>query len=266
LNYESYSALRIERRGRILVVTLDNPPMNAVTPKMHEELSRIFDDINHDPEVGVVVLTGAGDKAFSAGGDVNNMIRRIETADHAAWTRSVTEARRIVSGLLRLERPLICRINGHAMGLGSTLAVLGDFAYMLAKARIADTHVKMGLTAGDGGALIWPLLMGFTKARRYLLTGEAMTGAEAAELGLITEAAETLEALDAKVWAQAEQLAAGASLAVNTTKMAINLVLRRLTEGMIETHLGLETLTAWSADHREAALAFRDKREPRFGR
>jgi enoyl-CoA hydratase len=265
LNYETYSALRIERRGRILVITLDNPPMNAITPKMHEELSRIFGDINHDPEVGVVVLTGAGDRAFSAGGDIDNMIRRIETADHAAWTRSVTEARHIVNGVLRLERPLICRINGHAMGLGSTLAVLGDFSYMPAKARIADTHVKMGLTAGDGGALIWPLLMGFTKARQYLLTGEAMTGAQAAELGLISEAVETLEALDARVWARAEALAAGPSLAINTTKMAINLVLRGLSGEMIDTHLGLETLTAWSADHREAAHAFRDKREPKFG-
>jgi enoyl-CoA hydratase len=263
--YDTYSALKIERRGRILVVTLDNPPMNAVTPQMHNELSRIFSDINHDPDCGVVVLTGAGDKAFSAGGDINNMIRRLETADHASWTRSVTEARHIVNGLLRLERPLICRINGHAMGLGATLAVLGDFSYMPAKARIADTHVKIGLTAGDGGSLVWPLLMGFTNAKRFLLTGEAMTGAQAAELGLITEAVETAEELDAKVWARAEELAAGASLAINTTKMSINLLLRTLLEGMIETHLGLETLTAWSDDHREAVHAFRDKREPKFG-
>jgi enoyl-CoA hydratase len=262
--YESYKALKLERRGKILSITIDNPPMNAMTPQTHNELSRIFGEINHDRETAVVVLTGGGTKAFSAGGDIGLMIDRIDSADHAGWNQSMTEAKHIVNGLLRLEKPIIGRINGHAMGLGSTLAVLCDFTYMMAGARFADTHVKIGLTAGDGGALMWPLLIGFAKAKHYLLTGEAMTGRQAAEIGLIGEAVETVEELDEKVWARAEQLACGAGLAINTTKMAINLILRNLLEGMIETHLGYETMTAWSGDHREAAYAFRDKREPNF--
>ena len=98
--YEHFKGVRIDKQGAELRVTLDNPPMNAATPQMHNELARIFSDINHDPDCGVVVLTGAGDKAFSAGGDINNMVRRLDTADHAGWTRSVTEARHIVNGLL----------------------------------------------------------------------------------------------------------------------------------------------------------------------
>ena len=262
--YESYKALTLEKRGKILLITIDNPPMNAMTPEMHNELSRIFVDINHDPETNVVVLTGGGTKTFSAGGDIGRMIQRLDTHDHASWRQSVFEAKAIVNGLLRLEKPLIGRINGHAMGLGSTLAVFCDFTYMMANARIADTHVKIGMTAGDGGALMWPLLIGFSKAKHYLLTGETMTGRTAAEIGLIGEAVETIEELDQKVWARAEELANGASFAINTTKTAINLLLRNLLEGMIETHMGLETMTAWSADHREAAYAFRDKREPKF--
>jgi enoyl-CoA hydratase len=263
--YEAYQALKLERRGRILVITLDNPPMNASTPGLHRELSRIFYDINDDADTAVVVLTGAGERAFSAGGDINLMARRQETGDQEGWNRIVLEARHIVNGLLRLEKPLIGRINGHAMGLGATLAVFCDFTYMMAKAKIADTHVNIGMTAGDGGALMWPLLVGFNKARHHLLTGEALTGAQAAELGLIGEAVETFEELDEKVWARAEQLAAGPALAISTTKMAINLVLRRLLDGLIETHLGFETMTVWSPDHREAVSALIDKRPPNFG-
>lgn len=262
--YESYEALRIERRGRVLWITLDNPPMNAMTPLMHNEMSRIFTDINNDPETAVVVLTGAGDKAFTAGGDINRMIQRIDTADHAGWNQSVHEAKNIIYSMLRLEKPLIGRINGHAMGLGATIVAFCDFTFMPSKARIADTHVKIGLTAGDGGALMWPLLIGFPQAKRYLLTGEQLTGQKAAEIGLITEAFDSLEALDAKVNALAGELASGATMAINTTKVAINLLLRNMLEGIIETHLGLETYTTLSQDHKEAAYAFRDKREPRF--
>jgi enoyl-CoA hydratase len=262
--YESYQALKIERRGRVLWITLDNPPMNAIPPQMHNELSRIFTDINNDPETAVVVLTGAGEKAFSAGGDINRMIKRIETADHKGWNQSVHEAKNIIYGMLRLEKPLIGRINGHAMGLGATIVAFCDFTYMPADARIADTHVKIGLTAGDGGALMWPLLIGFPMAKRYLLTGEPLTGRKAAEIGLITEAVESIQELDAKVEAMASDLASGATMAINTTKVAINLILRQMLEGIIETHLGLETYTTLSKDHAEAAYAFRDKRTPNF--
>ena len=262
--YAKYRDLKIERRGRILVITLDSPPLNAITPLGHLELSTIFEEINHDQETDVVVLTGAGARGFSAGGDVGRMVDRYETQDHAMWNQQMLEARHIIYGMLRLEKPLIGRINGHAIGLGSTLVSFCDISYMMAKARIADTHVNIGLTAGDGGSLMWPLLIGFQKARYHLLTGEAMTGREAADCGLITGAAETIEELDEKVFGMAERLAASPRLAVSTTKMAVNLVLRNMLEGLVETHLGFETQTAWTKDHHEAGLSFRDNRPPKF--
>ena len=262
--YEKYRELKVERRGRILVVTIENPPLNPTTEVSHRELSRIFEDINHDRETDVVVLTGAGERAFSAGGDVAKMVERFEQADHAKWNYQMEEARHIIYGMMRLEKPLIGRINGHAIGLGATLVSFCDISYMMAKAKIADTHVNIGLTAGDGGALMWPLLIGFQKARYHLLTGEAMTGREAADCGLITGAVETIEELDEKVYAMAARLAASPRLAISTTKMAINLVLRNILEGLVETHLGYETQTAWTKDHHEAGLAFRDSRPPKF--
>jgi enoyl-CoA hydratase len=262
--YEAITDLKLERRGRILVITMDNPPMNAATVNGHTELSQVFELVNHDRQTDVVVLTGAGERAFSAGGDINRMIARFESNDHAIWNRQMFEARHIVESMMRLEKPLIGRVNGHAMGLGATLAVLCDVTFMMAKARIADTHVNMGMTAGDGGSLMWPLLMGFPKAKYHLFTGEALTGREAAEAGLINEAVDTIEELDEKVYELAQRLADSPRVALHTTKRAINLVMRNMLEGLIDAHLGLETQTAFTKDHYEAATAFRDRRMPNF--
>lgn len=262
--YSEFKELKIEKRGKVLVVTINNPPMNSTTLVSHNELSRIFGVINHDPSVNAVVLTGAGERAFSAGGDIDGMIERIRASDHSRWNAQMHEARHIVNGLLRLEKPLIGRINGHAIGLGATLAAFCDFAYMMADSRIADTHVNVGMTAGDGGALIWPLLIGFNRAKYHLLTGEPLTGRQAAEVGLITRAVESFEELDKLTFEMAERLADGPTMAINTTKMAINLVLRSTIEGMIETHLGFETQSVLTHDHLEAALSFKERRPPKF--
>lgn len=262
--YDSIKALKLEQSDGILTITMDNPPLNANTQESHRELSQIFDMINHDDETAVVVLTGAGERGFSAGGDIDEMLVRYEERDHPRWNRQMDEARHIIYGMMRLEKPLIGRVNGHAIGLGSSLAALCDISYMMAKAKIADTHVPVGLTAGDGGALLWPLLIGFQKARYHLFTGEPMTGSEAADAGLITGAVETIEELDEKVYGLAKKLVNSPRVALNTTKQAINLVLRNIAEGMVETHLGLETQSAWTNDHYEAGQAFRDKRAPKF--
>lgn len=262
--YSKYQALQIERHGPILVLTIDNPPMNAVSRALHAELTAVFADINRDRDTQVVILTGAGERAFSAGGDVKRMQSRIEEAAHDEWLQGVREAKEIVYGMLRLEKPIIARINGHAMGMGASLALLCDFSFMLATAKIADTHVKVGLSAGDGGALIWPFLIGFQRAKRYLLTGEALTGAQAADIGLVGESVASIPELDDKVWALARTLAAGAPYAIQATKSSVNLILRRLLEGVIESHLGYETLTYLSKDHYRAVTAFNLKQAPEF--
>ena len=259
--YDSYEALLIDRRGRVLVVTMNNPPLNPMTPRMHYELSTIFRDIQRDDETSVVVLTGA-DRGFSAGGNINSLIAGLDDQDR--WQRGIREVREIIFGMLDLAKPIIGRINGHAMGLGSSLAVLCDITYAAEGAKIADTHIKLGLVPGDGGALIWPMLIGLPRAMEYLLTGDVLTATKAAEIGLINHAV-PLEELDARVFEMAERLAALPALAVTATKRAIALQRNRMVKDLLEAHLGLETLTHLDPDHREAAMAFRDKREPKFG-
>ncbi len=259
--YEGYETLKVAREGGIVTVTFNRPDVkNATNAQMHQELVRIWPDIAADREARVVILTGAGD-AFSAGGDIEGMKRSLD--DQVRWIDSMIEAREILRGVMDLDCPVIAKVNGHAIGLGATLALFCDIVIARDTAKIADPHVKVGLVAGDGGSLIWPQLIGYARAKRYLLLGEAITGKEAAEIGLVTEALPA-DQLDARVDAIASQLAAGAAVAIRLTKRAINMDLRQRFDTMIEAHLGYETMSHLSEDHREAVMAFAEKRDPKF--
>lgn len=263
MDLSSYKALKLERQGRALTITLDGPMKNAVTPDMHKELCRIFHELNFDNETAVVIITGAGD-TFSAGGDLVTMKNNLDAGDHRPWLSDMKETRLLLKDLLNFSKPIVARVNGHAMGLGATLAAFADISFMVEDALIADTHVKVGLAAGDGGSLYWPLAMGFTRAKRFLLTGDVITGKQAEELGLITFSVRRDE-LDARVNEMVARLTSGATQAINATKVAINLTLRSVIESLIEAHLGLETDTHFSADHKIAIDAFLNSEKPVFG-
>jgi enoyl-CoA hydratase len=260
--YESYKTLLFHRDGPILTITMNRPDVrNAADMVMHNELSRVFRDVARDDETKVVILTGAG-AAFSAGGDIIAMQEKLK--DRTLWVQTVTEAREIFYSMLDLEKPIIARVNGHASGLGATLAVYSDIVVAVEEAKFADPHVKVGLTAGDGGALMWPMLIGFQKAKEYLLLGDQMTAREAERLGLVNYCVPRAE-LDAKVNDIARRLAKGATRAIGWTKQAINMSLGQMALSSMEIGFGLETLSQMSADHAEAVAAFAEKREPRFG-
>lgn len=260
--YEGYETLAISASERVLTVTLNRPEVrNATNTLMHQELVRVFAEIRADKEINVVVLTGAGEKAFSAGGDIEAL--RAAYTNQARWADAMLEARAILDGLVSLEQPVIARVNGDAYGLGATLALFCDIIIAVDTARIADPHVNVGLVAGDGGAVIWPLLIGNAKAKRYLLTGDPIVASEAAQIGLISESVPR-EQLDERVNSLAARLAAGATAAIRGTKKAVNMQLRQQIEGSIEGHLGLETLSHLTEDHMEAINAFSERRPPRF--
>lgn len=259
--YESYQHLRTSYRGRILTVTMDRPEVkNAANVPMHRELSTVFYDVARDPDCDVVILTGAGD-AFSSGGDIGAMREKID--DQTKWVDTVQEARGIFYGMLELDKPLITRVNGAATGLGATLAVYADIAIAAESAVIGDPHVKVGLSAGDGGALMWPMLVGFQKAKELLFLGDTVSAKEAERIGLVTYCVPDAE-LDARVDALADRLAKGARLAIGWTKRSINHTIRMLAQGTMENGLLLETLSHLTRDHGEAIDAFMAKRKPQF--
>lgn len=260
MDYSTYECIKVTRQGRLLTLTLDNPPKNSWSRKMHWELSNIFYEIQLDEETDVVVLTGAGD-TFSAGGDVPLMQTRID--DPSLMVRKNLEMKRIVFSLLELEKPIICRVNGDAVGGGTSLALLSDITIAVDTARFGDPHVKMGYVTGDGAAMIWPQLCGYSRAKEFLLTGKLMSARDAEKWNIINYAVPANE-LDAKVAEFTDAMLNGATQAIKWSKTSINVPLRALVHSLMDTGLAYQTLTNNSADHQEAVNAFREKRKPVF--
>ena len=261
MNFDDYQCIRFSRQGRVLTLALNRPEQrNAVNARLHNELSRVFTDVQRDPDSDVVVLTGNG-AAFCAGGDIEWMQSHVDAPDE--FDRMAREGKDIAYTQLDLEKPLICKLNGHATGLGATLALLCDIVVASQDAKIGDPHVSVGLVAGDGGAFIWPQLVGYAKARKYLFTGELLTAAEAERIGLITDVVAPAD-LDGTVDALAQRIAAGATKAIRWTKIATNLPLRALFHAHFDAGLAYECLSNRSADHAEAVRAFAQRRKPQF--
>ena len=170
----------------VLRVTLDRPERrNAITPTMHAELAPLFSRIALDREVRVVVITGAGDKAFCVGADFSGMQENLDAGGYEDGHPGLLhESAAIVRAQLGIHQPVIAAINGDAIGLGATLALFCDMVLMADHARIGDPHVSAGIVAGDGGAILWPLLLGPHRGKEVLMLGDLMSAADAERLGL----------------------------------------------------------------------------------
>jgi enoyl-CoA hydratase len=261
VQFDTYKTLSFARRGRILEITMNRPgTLNAVDEVMHEELARVFTDASNDPDSDIVVLSGAG-RAFSSGGDVAFFQKMID--EPASFEKTAREAKQIVFALLDCEKPVIAKVNGHATGLGATIALLCDIVFAADHAKISDPHVSVGLVAGDGGAVIWPQLIGYARAKEYLMTGKPMTALDAASMGLINHAVPLAE-LDAQVAQFADTLAGGAIKAIKWTKMSVNIGLKQLASSIMDASLAYEAMSNITVDHQEAVNAFREKRKPVF--
>lgn len=264
-DYARYERLQIEVSDHLATVTLNRPEArNAIDHLMYEELTRVFVDLARDDAVWAVLLRAAGD-TFCVGGDVKGMKDR-PAGDVAAAHQDVLEpshARRLVHNILDCDKPMVCAINGHAVGLGALIALLSDITVMSEEAKIGDTHVKIGLVAGDGSAAIWPLLVGPARAKEFLMLSRLLTGAEAVRVGLVNYALPKAE-VAAKALELARQLAAGPTWAMRWTKLAVNKVLKHQVNLVLDASFALEMTTFLTADHKEAVAAFIEKRTPKF--
>ncbi|MGH3098778.1 MAG: enoyl-CoA hydratase/isomerase family protein [Streptosporangiales bacterium] len=261
MTYDDYQALSFDQRDRVLTIALNRPDrLNAIDGTLHEELSRVFDELNRDRTVDVAVLTGSG-RAFCAGGDADWLDTLI--SDPLGWERLSEENRRTMTGILECRQPVIAKLNGVAAGLGATLALFCDMVFASDKAKIGDPHVKVGLVAGDGGTAIWPHLIGYARAREFLYTGELIPAQKAADMGLINRCVPHDE-LDAAVDEFADSLAGGAIRAIQWTKQAVNAPLRELVASNLELSLSLEAKSNLTQDHQEGIDALREKRAPKF--
>jgi enoyl-CoA hydratase/carnithine racemase len=263
-DYRRYEFIKVEKEGKLATLTLNRPEsLNAIHPPFHEELEDIWVDVARDADINAIILTGAG-RAFCAGGDVKGMDSRSDPDEAKRYyLRTVSSARRMVQNMLMIEQPIIGAINGDAVGLGATIALLSDIVIAAEKARFGDPHVKVGIVAGDGGAIIWPALIGVSKAKEYLMTGKMLNAVEAERIGLISYAVSPDEVMP-KARELAQELADGPTWAIRYTKVSVNKFLGDQVNLILDASLGLEMLTFTTADHKEATKAWVEKRKPKF--
>ncbi|EID71892.1 MULTISPECIES: enoyl-CoA hydratase/isomerase family protein [Rhodococcus] len=251
-----YANLEIDQRDGVLTVRFDRPDdYNAINHDLHTEIIRLWGQIRRDADVRAVVLTGNG-RAFSAGGNLKGP-RRTAGPELDAF---FLDARSIIIELLELPQPIIAAVNGPAMGLGATLALLCDVVYASTDAVIADPHVTVGVVAGDGGVVAWPWLTGMSRAKEYLLTGDKVGAVEAERIGLVNRVVEPDALLD-EAHALAHRLAESPVRAIQGTKAALNRILRDTASLVLDAALLSEKECFASGDHARAVETFLAQRE-----
>lgn len=263
-----YQHLRIATADGIALVTLDRPEVyNATNDVLHAELTRVWRDLDADPAVRVIVVTGAGDRAFSAGGDLGDIEARAALPAEErfeAVVRVMKEAEAIVYEMVNCEKVIISAINGVAVGAGLAVALMADISIIAEEARLTDGHARLGVAAGDHAAIIWPLLCGMAKAKYYLLTCDFIDGREAERIGLVSRCVPR-EQLMPEAMRIARQLADGPQHALRFTKKALNQWLRLGGITAFDYSLALEMLGFFSSAPAEGARAIQEKRPPRWG-
>ena len=267
MEYTDYQHLLIEISDGIALVTLNRPDVyNATNDRMHRELTTIWHDLEQDASVRVIVVTGAGDRAFSAGGDLGDIERRAALPAGEQFeelARVLKEAQDLVYGIVNCDRIIISAINGVAVGAGLAVALMADISVIAEDARLSDGHLRLGVAAGDHAAMIWPLLCGMARAKYYLLTSDFVDGREAERIGLVSKAVPRAEVLP-EAMAIARRLADGPQLAQRFTKRALNQWLRLGGLASFDYSAALELFSFASADPAEGARAISERRAPRF--
>jgi enoyl-CoA hydratase len=259
--YSDYRRLKFDwPEERILRITMENPGrLNSADAIMHGELVRVWRDIDADPDVGAVIIRGAGE-AFSSGGDLD-LVKEM-TEDFETLTRVWKEARDLVYNLVNCSKPLVSAMQGPAVGAGLVAGLLADVSIAGRSAKIIDGHTRLGVAAGDHAAIVWPLLCGLAKAKYYLLLCEAVSGEEAERIGLVSLCVDD-DQLHEKALAVARKLAAGSPTAIRWTKYALNNWLR-MAGPTFDTSLALEFMGFKGPDVQEGLLSLREKRRPDF--
>ena len=259
--YAEFTTFEIDYPAeRVLRLTINNPEsMNSLDQTGHRHLTYIWNEIDMDPDVSAVILTGKG-KAFSAGGDFKMIDAMVK--DYHARVRSWKEAKDLVYNIINCGKPIVSAINGVAVGAGLVSALLADISVASTTARIVDGHTRLGVAAGDHAVINWPLLCGMAKAKYHLMLCEPMNGEEAERMGLVSLAVDP-EELEAKALEIATRLANGAPSALRFTKYALN-NWYRMAGPSFDASVALEMLGFTSPEVVEGLSSHLEKRQPVF--
>lgn len=239
--------LKVEAHGAIRTVTMNRPEdMNAANSEMLFALTDLCRLLSEDPDVRVVILTGAG-SAFSAGGDFQHLARTAYELEYAETT--MNNARQFIRAMVELPIPVIAAVNGPAVGFGATLASLCDLVLVSDKAYFAEPHINVGLVVGDGIAVTWPLYMSMLKAKEFIFTGQRIQPQQAVDCGLANRVVSHQQLMSESLLL-AEQMAGQPSEALKDTKRIMNLYLQQNITNVLDTHLATQLLATQRPAHR----------------
>ena len=260
------SFLNIARDGAIWTLTMNQPETrNALTGNTAvEEFVQVCDEIRRDASVKAVILTGAG-PIFSSGGNVKDMQRFFDdTLTPDAIREEYRQGiQRIPRALTQLDVPVICAVNGPAIGAGLDLTCMCDIRIASETATFAESFVRVGIVPGDGGAWLLPRAVGRAKAAEMAFTGEAIDAQEALACGLVSRVVPADQLLPT-ARALADKIAANPGAVMRMTKRLLREGEHSTLESLLELSAGYQALAHKTADHREAVMAFVEKRKPRF--
>jgi enoyl-CoA hydratase len=237
MHYDLPDVIRVEADGPLRIVSLNRPEqLNAINDELHLALTRLFPQLTADDDARAAVITGEG-RAFSAGGDFDLLGRMVD--DRALRHSVIAEGRDLVMNMLRCRIPVVAAVNGPAVGLGCSVIALSDVVYMADSAYLSDPHVMVGLVAADGGPLTWPLHTSLLLAKEYAFTGDRISAARAAEIGLANHVCPDADLLDSAI-AAAHKIAKLPRQAVEATKRVLNLHAERAVLATIDFAMAAE--------------------------
>jgi enoyl-CoA hydratase/carnithine racemase len=253
----AYETLRLDREASIAVITLDRPPANAISEALIRELNLALNELQGDPAVRALVITGSGDRIFCGGADLGSAFSGGDVEGFIRFGNSVMRK------MERFPKPIVAAINGHAMGGGCEIAMACHLRLLKETARMGQTETNLGIIPGYGGTQRLPRLIGRTKALEFLLLGTQIPAAECLRLGLVNRLCPEGETLN-EAKALARQLARRAPLAMAAVIRAVDEGLEAPMARAIDVEIDAFMPTLRSEDAAEGIQAFFAKREPEF--
>ena len=255
-----YQWIVMKKEEKVGTIVLNRPEaLNFLDPWMAKELQEGLRDLEKDEEIRVIVITGAG-RAFCAGGDIKSMQQKKSPHEWIARLESIAA---VIKDMLILPKPILASVNGHAIGAGCNLALASDLIIASDKAVFSEVFSRIGLIPDCGGIFLLPRRVGWTKAKELIFTGKMITAQEALQMNLINRVVPA-EALEEETRRWAEELSAGATLAIGLAKRLLNLSFQSDLEAILQAELSHQTFLRYTNDYQEGIRAFLEKRKPVF--
>lgn len=255
----NYHTIIVEKSEGIATITLNRPPLNPLNSLVYRELAAAAAELESEPEVGAVIITGSGEKAFAAGADINEM-KNMSPVEMYSFIKIAAGAYNVIEGM---GKPTVAALNGLALGGGCELALACDIRVAAENAKIGLPEVNLGIIPGGGGTQRLPRVVGASRAKEMMFLGEAIDAAQAEKYGLVNKIVPASLLMD-EARSLAGKLSKKAPVAIRMIKDSIRTGLNTDLPSGLDHECMCCVLAFSSEDRREGFAAFAEKRQPNF--